>query len=46
MRLAILCETYRAELALALAECPEIRYRPKPGRWLRIAEIELSALGG
>ena len=41
-----LYETYRPELALALAERLEIHYTPKHGSWLNIAEIELSALCG
>ena len=41
-----LYDTDRPALAVALAEPLEIHYTPKHGSWLRIAEIELSALCG
>ena len=39
-----LYETFPPEKAGRLAERPEIRYTPKHGSWLNIAEIELSVM--
>ena len=44
--LASLYETFPPAEARRLAERLEIHYTPKPGSWLNIAEIELSALSG
>jgi len=41
---ASLYETFAPAEARRLAERLEIHYTPKPGSWLNIAEIELSAL--
>lgn len=39
-----LYETFAPEQALSLAQRLEIHYTPKHGRWLNMAEIELSAM--
>jgi hypothetical protein len=42
--LSSLYEAFPAAEAFAIAQKLEIRYTPKHGSWLNIAEIELSAL--
>ncbi|MEN9632546.1 MAG: hypothetical protein RL077_950 [Verrucomicrobiota bacterium] len=44
--MASLYETFPPAEARRLAERLEIPHTPKPGSWLNIAEIELSALSG
>lgn len=44
--LASLYETFKPQAVRRLAERLVIRYTPKHGSWLNIAEIELSALNG
>ena len=39
-----LYETFKPEVALALAKRLEIHYTPKHGSWLNVAEIELSVM--
>jgi hypothetical protein len=43
--IASLYQTFKPEHAFELANRLEIHLTPKHGRWLNIAEIELSALG-